>query len=657
MANHIEKLEVQNGGTVNIHESPHIIPKALTTKLGKSTIIGREKELDEIDNLLKTNNSLLLINGIGGVGKSTIASFYLHSHKEQFDYYGFFEGLESFVVELKASLNLKSEKSDELFMEALARLKGLDGEKLLVLDDVKMIEENKESIEKILALKDNGYKILLTSREEIEDIEQYYLDVLSIEDAKKLFNSIYKVEDEQLLEEVLEYLDCYAFFVEKLALTLKLRKNTLSLEDIKEKFKNREFSKIRIKSKKNQKEEENIGKLLDELFTFDDLDDEDILLLKQLSMLPSIEIPYRQLEIFLSKKDDEDFEDLLNFIVSKGWLYGHDNSYKLHQIIREYIWEKHTPKVEEIDSIVLFFANMIKKNNIQTAKLLQGYIVYFEEIIYVLGRLGVKFNENIVEFFDNLGKVYYYLGEYKKAQPFWYKVLEIREKVLGEEHPDTASSYNNLALLYKSMGAYEKAEPLYKKALKISENVLGEEHPSTATSYNNLAGLYRSMGAYEKAEPLYEKSLKIYEKVLGEEHPSTATSYNNLAELYRSMGAYEKVEPLYKKALKIKEKVLGEEHPSTANSYNNLAVLYESMGAYEKAEPLYEKSLKIREKVLGEEHPDTDRSYNDLAIFYYGQGDYEFMKRAVEVWSKVLPEGHPNLVDAKKVLEIIEGRL
>ncbi len=41
------------------------------------------------------------------------------------------------------------------------------------------------------------------------------------------------------------------------------------------------------------------------------------------------------------------------------------------------------------------------------------------------------------------------------------------------------------------MGEYQKAEHLYQKDLKISEKVLGEEHPSTATSYNNLAGLYR----------------------------------------------------------------------------------------------------------------------------------------------------------------------
>jgi hypothetical protein len=50
-----------------------------------------------------------------------------------------------------------------------------------------------------------------------------------------------------------------------------------------------------------------------------------------------------------------------------------------------------------------------------------------------------------------------------------------------------------------------------------------------------------------------------------------------------------------------------------------------------------------------------------LALFYYGQGDFEraygFMKKAVDVWSKVLPFNHPNLINAKEGLKIIEGRL
>ena len=49
-------------------------------------------------------------------------------------------------------------------------------------------------------------------------------------------------------------------------------------------------------------------------------------------------------------------------------------------------------------------------------------------------------------------------------------------------HPSVANTLNNLALLYDSMGAYEKALPLYQRALGIREKVLGPEHPDVATT-------------------------------------------------------------------------------------------------------------------------------------------------------------------------------
>ena len=48
------------------------------------------------------------------------------------------------------------------------------------------------------------------------------------------------------------------------------------------------------------------------------------------------------------------------------------------------------------------------------------------------------------------------------------------------------------------MGAYDRAEPLYRQALEIRKKVLGEGHPDYATSLNNLAELYRAMGAYDR---------------------------------------------------------------------------------------------------------------------------------------------------------------
>jgi tetratricopeptide (TPR) repeat protein len=80
------------------------------------------------------------------------------------------------------------------------------------------------------------------------------------------------------------------------------------------------------------------------------------------------------------------------------------------------------------------------------------------------------------------GNYFHGRGTYLAAQPLYERALAIREKVLGPEHPETASSLNNLALLLQAQGDLAGARPLFERALAIREKVLGREHPDTASS-------------------------------------------------------------------------------------------------------------------------------------------------------------------------------
>lgn len=218
---------------------------------------------------------------------------------------------------------------------------------------------------------------------------------------------------------------------------------------------------------------------------------------------------------------------------------------------------------------------------------------------------------------DVTGHYLYQRGRYDQADSFLHQALAMREKVLGPDYPDTATSLNNLAELHQAQGKYEQAEPLYRRALVVREKVLGPDHPATATSLNDLAELYQTQGKYEEAEPLYQRALAIRESILGPEHPDTALSLNNLAVLYADQGKYEQAEALSHRDLAIKEKVLGPEHPSTATSLNTLAKCYQLQGNYEQAELLYQRALTIYEKVFGPQHPDTVKTmknYADLLV-------------------------------------------
>jgi CHAT domain-containing protein/Flp pilus assembly protein TadD len=110
-------------------------------------------------------------------------------------------------------------------------------------------------------------------------------------------------------------------------------------------------------------------------------------------------------------------------------------------------------------------------------------------------------------------------------------------------------SLNNLALLYQEQGRYADAEPLYKRSLAIRQKTLGPDHPDVATSLNNLAWLYKDQGRYADAEPLYKRSLAIKETSLGPDHPDVATALNNLAALYDNQGRYADALPIIAQTL------------------------------------------------------------------------------------------------------------
>ncbi|OIP34016.1 MAG: hypothetical protein AUK47_18360 [Deltaproteobacteria bacterium CG2_30_63_29] len=77
-------------------------------------------------------------------------------------------------------------------------------------------------------------------------------------------------------------------------------------------------------------------------------------------------------------------------------------------------------------------------------------------------------------------------GDLDGARRFQENVLEVRRRVLGEEHPNTLTSMNNLASTLKAQGDLEGARELIEKALEVRRRVLGEKHPNTTSSQWNL---------------------------------------------------------------------------------------------------------------------------------------------------------------------------
>ena len=327
--------------------------------------------------------------------------------------------------------------------------------------------------------------------------------------------------------------------------------------------------------------------------------------------------------------------------------HARDRSYSVHPLVQDVVranldeasrrrWEQRI--VRSLDQT---FPNVEFRTWGQCARLLPHVQAF---------RLGAVQALESLESARVFGKSASYLwaqGRYEEAEPLFQRSLEIKEKALGGDHPDLATTLNNLALLYSDQGRYEEAEPLYQRSLEIYEKALGDDHPDLGRTLSNLAQLYRVQGRYEEAEPLHQRSLEIYEKALGGDHPDLATTLNNLALLYKSQGRDEEAEPLYQRSLAITEKALGGDHPELATTLNNLANLYRFQGRYEEAEPLFQRARAIRQKALGGDHPELGITLNNLALLYSDQGRYEeaeaLYQRALEIYGKALGGDHPEL--------------
>lgn len=275
----------------------------------------------------------------------------------------------------------------------------------------------------------------------------------------------------------------------------------------------------------------------------------------------------------------------------------------------------------------------------QYARFLYDYAHYkdsiavYERQIKLLVQLNGEKDVNIAYSYNDVGLAYWQIGENMRAIDFLYKSIEMKEIVLGSEHPDLIASYINIGCVYNDLGMYSAAIENLEKAFDLGLLVLGGNHPNIASIYNNLGFSYYSLGDYEKALEHHYKALALREKILGE-HPETAISYNSIGLIKKNQKEYTKALEYYTKSLNIQEKLLGAFHPDTATTYINIGSLYDIVGEKEKAVVFHLKGIISYEHSLGANNLKIAKSYWNIAHVYL---DLNEADNALNSFSRVLP--------------------
>ena len=110
---------------------------------------------------------------------------------------------------------------------------------------------------------------------------------------------------------------------------------------------------------------------------------------------------------------------------------------------------------------------------------------------------------------------------WKEAEALGVQAIEMRKRVLGEEHPDTLTRLSSLASIYLNQRRLKGAEALFLQVVETEKKVLGEEHPSTLVSMHTFAFILEDQGRIGEDLKLMYKCFYPQGRVLGADHHET----------------------------------------------------------------------------------------------------------------------------------------
>jgi serine/threonine protein kinase len=254
-------------------------------------------------------------------------------------------------------------------------------------------------------------------------------------------------------------------------------------------------------------------------------------------------------------------------------------------------------------------------------------------------------------------------GRFAEAETLQRQTIAVQRRVTGPDSEDTLTSMYRLANILDDQGSYVEAEKLERETLDVRSRALGPDNSDTLMSMDNLANILEDEGHYAEAEKLQRETLDIRRRVLGPEDLGTLDSMTNLGSVLHEEGNTAEAEQLYRAALDAYRRVLGPEHRSTLVSMNNLANVLQDEGRYAEAEKLDRETLDIRRRVFGPENPHTLVSISNLASVLRGERRYaeaeKLDREALDARRRVLRPEHPDILSSMHKLALdlgYEGR-
>ena len=258
-----------------------------------------------------------------------------------------------------------------------------------------------------------------------------------------------------------------------------------------------------------------------------------------------------------------------------------------------------------------------------------------------------------------LGNTYFGLGRYREAHRHLSAAERLRERMLGQNHPETLKTAFYLARVTMNRGDYAETERILARTIEQQNRLLGERHPDVLQSKAVRAMNWIYLGRYEPARASFSETHQRLGEAYGQHHPEAVKALVGLATANYHLRNFEVAEGYYREALADQRILPGPEHPNTLAGMHNLANCLRALKRHEEARQLYEETLLMRQKVLGNEHPSTVGTRYGLArcLLAMRENDAAAEQLAVVYQARTKQEGacHAKTLRAANLLATLHG--
>ncbi|PIE61482.1 MAG: hypothetical protein CSA29_03130 [Desulfobacterales bacterium] len=519
--------DIQTASSPGVQSLPKELSNILPRRI-EEDIIGRHAKLRELRERLAAKKQVLVMNGMGGIGKTTLAAVYINTYYDDYQHILWVDSsgnnyMQNMVGTKGLLENLQIPKGnpiEETYVEVIRQLKALPGINLLIIDNAgNNLAQYKDSLPA-----PPDWHILVTSRETLDFFDIMELDFLNKEDAIALFERYYKrnVLSQACIETLVEKAGYHTLTLEILAKTAQHAR--LSEQQINDAITDDRAAGVAIPHRGIKIDR--IRSYLSNTFDLSNLSNDEITLLRYLALLPSIDLPYAHIEKLVSE-GIESLPKHLSTLSQKGWLIENEakDTYRLHQIVAEVVRHKKAYQQEFITPLQDRLTQCLSSDEYGNPV---DRFIWAPYGRFVLQCLADKNWESLSGLQNNLAIVLRDLGELKAAKSLLEKAVKSAEKTFGEDHSTTAIRYSNLATVLANLGELKAVKSLLEKTLKSNEKTFGEDHPTTAISYSNLALLLEDLGELDQARALLKKAYTVFYNKLGDAHPYTKATKSHL---------------------------------------------------------------------------------------------------------------------------------